>query len=591
MKKEMFTLKVIAMKKFTILLCILWAALGYAQEKQIKGFINDGKNPLADVEVKIKNETSGTFTDVDGTYKIFANEGDVLVFSYTGMGTQEIMVEDVTKVLNISMFPDVKELAEVVVEKTRIKSQTELSQAYATNENLIQTAFGILDKDITSFAVRIITKDQLNLAGVDLASVLQNKFPGIRVDRSGSDPLSPTIFLRGGGIGFFPAIYDVDGLVLTEIPDFIRPENIERVAILSGLGLVTKYGGKANGGVIVINTKGANYYRSATGEYTDQALLRNNTYVNDIADATSLNKSKPTYLQSLEASTNFNAAKDSYETSREVYKSSPYFVLDAYTYFKSNWKKNDFSNAIIDDHQYLFADNPVLLKALAYTYQEQGDFKRANETLKEVFVLRSHYPQSYLDLANSYRDMGNYKRAAAMYARYEYLVKENFIKIADSDFNFIMDREYSNLINIRRDKLINGVTFTGSILEEEFSGTRLVFEWNDSEAEFDLQFINPENKYYTWNHSLELSKKRIIDEKTNRYSSSEYLIDNSLAGNWKVNVKYKGNKSLTPTYLKTTVYYNYGKVSQRKEVRLHKLSTKDVNQQIISLVNSGAVGN
>ena len=42
-------------------------------------------------------------------------------------------------------------LDEVVVEKTKIKSQQQLRMEYGSNKNLIQTAFGILDKEHYKF--------------------------------------------------------------------------------------------------------------------------------------------------------------------------------------------------------------------------------------------------------------------------------------------------------------------------------------------------------------------------------------------------------------------------------------------------------
>ena len=114
-------------------------------------------------------------------------------------------------------------------------------------------------------------------------------------------------------------------------------------------------------------------------------------------------------------------------------------------------------------------------------------------------------------------------------------------------------------------------------------GTRLVFEWNDSEAEFDLQFVNPENQYYTWKHSLAANAETIYSEKDYGYNTTEYLLDYSLPGTWTVNVSYSGNKSLTPTYLKATIYYNYGTNAQSKEVKVFKLSLKNVNQELFKI--------
>ena len=120
---------------------------------------------------------------------------------------------------------------------------------------------------------------------------------------------------------------------------------------------------------------------------------------------------------------------------------------------------------------------------------------------------------------------------------------------------------------------------------KDFNGTRLVFEWNDSEAEFELQFVNPENQYYNWEHSLLANADRIKDEKLKGYSCEEYLIDDSLKGVWKVNVKYLGNKHLSPTYLKVTAYYDYGTRRQREETKVFKLDLKDTKQELLTLNN------
>ena len=55
------------------------------------------------------------------------------------------------------------------------------------------------------------------------------------------------------------------------------------------------------------------------------------------------------------------------------------------------------------------------------------------------------------------------------------------------------------------------------VAEEEFKGTRLVFEWNNSEAEFEIQFVNPENQYYKWKYSLADNEEEIYNAKEYGY--------------------------------------------------------------------------
>ena len=61
----------------------------------IKGSVNDGSGePLPGVSVAVKGTTSGTITDLDGKFSINARNNDVLIFSYVGMNTQDIKVNN-----------------------------------------------------------------------------------------------------------------------------------------------------------------------------------------------------------------------------------------------------------------------------------------------------------------------------------------------------------------------------------------------------------------------------------------------------------------------------------------------------------------
>jgi hypothetical protein len=559
-----------------------------AQEEQlsIRGKVTTMDTPLINAEVQSDRTGEVVKTDAKGMYQLQTSPGDLITFSYPGLADMEIVVEDVTSVLNIKMNAAVNVLDEVVVEKTKIKSQKQLRMEYNSNKNLINTAFGILDREITNFSVRIIDKSQFLYGGIDLASAIQYRFAGIRVDRS-ADFYKPVIYLRGSALGFFPAIYDVDGLILTDFPDFINIENVERIAILSGLGLGIKYGGAANGGIIVINTKGANTYQDPrTGGPYDQALLRNNVYEGTAISKQQLDKNLPEYLKALYAASSEKEAMALYDTQSRAYGSSLYYFLDVFGYFSAKWQNMEFAEQLIQKHWYLFKDNPVGLKSLAYLYQVMGENEKAHNLFKEVFILRPNYAQSYRDLALSYIDMNDYKKAASLYARYDYLIGEGFIRAEDADFTPLLEREFSNLLQLYGKELTGKDFSKGPSLNSDFEGTRLVFEWSDSEAEFELQFVNPQNQYFNWEHSLLADPNRIKEEKIKGYSCEEYLIDGSLTGTWQVNLKYLGNKSLTPTFFKVTIYSNYGTKSQSKQVKVFKLQLKNVNQELFKVQNS-----
>ncbi|MEP2278049.1 carboxypeptidase-like regulatory domain-containing protein [Maribacter sp.] len=556
-----------------------------SQSKTVKGKVNQMDAPLANVQISIIDSDIATTTDTNGFYQITAEPRDVLLYTYPGLNDVQIMVEDVTRTLNLEMSQKVEQLDEVTVKGSNRKSQSELEEEYKYKPNLIKTAFGILDSETAPGKIRFLQEDEINDVGICILDVVRNEFASVRVFGDCQ---------RGGGIyirGFnsisqaSPAVYDVDGQILTSAPTWIAPASIARLAVLNNLAMTTRYGSIGAGGVIVINTKTLLYAGNIDGKPYDQAKLRNNKYDNSALSSIQFKKDKPLYMNELLNAKTEEDAKVIYKNQIKKYSSSYYYVLDAYDYFSNKWKHNEFAEMIIQENDRALSGNPLALKSLAYIYQAEGKLEKANKLYEDVYTLRADYAQSYLDLANSYRDLGMNQKAAAMYLRYDYLLEEELLE-KEEEVKTIMDRDLNNLISLKGADLVSTDKVNQIKLDDDFKGTRLVFEWSDSEAEFELEFVNPEKRYYKSEHSLVADSERIQSEKRSGFSSEEYLIDDTLRGNWLVNATYLGNKSLTPTYLKATVYYNYGSASQRKETKVFKLGLRNVNQQLFSVSNA-----
>jgi len=574
------------MKTFLVSIGLfLFCFVGLAQEqKTIFGTVTDGQNPIERVTISVLDKDVTTSTDAKGAYTIKAAKGDILQFVYTGMKTITIKVEDVTRILSPVMIIDVTELDEVTVEASSRISQTEMAASYRNNENVIRTAFGFIDAERAAGNVQVIGEDVINAAYICILDLLRNRFSGVLVkgDCLGNES---SVVIRGAGSinNVKTAVFDIDGQIFTEVPIWISISNVKRVAVLNNLATTTQYGSAGNGGVVVINTFSGN---QAASKITDLARLRNNYVTGDVLSKDQVSANMPNYLKELNASGTLKEAKAIFEKNALTYANSAYYFLDTYDYFTKKWNETSFADKLIEKNFNLFENNSVLLKALAYSYQAQNRFKKANTLFQEVFKKRPEYAQSYFDVANSYRDLNKFEQSASIYARYKYLQDEGFLALDTLGFDPIFDREFNNLLALRK-YAPSKKSKKLYVAEEDFNGTRLVFEWNDSEAEFDLQFVNPGDQYFTWKHSLADNEDIILREKQLGYNTTEQLIDNSLAGTWKINVKYLGNKSLTPTYLKATIYYNYGNANQRKEVKLLKLSIKNVNQEWFKISNAG----
>ena len=114
------------------------------------------------------------------------------------------------------------------------------------------------------------TKSKISSGAITLLDVIVGKFPGVEVigdnianyldyHKNNLESVSPKILIRGGSqsINYNSyAVYDIDGLVYTDYPDFIDPQQIKSITILRSLAATNKYGGIARGGAIVIRLKG-----------------------------------------------------------------------------------------------------------------------------------------------------------------------------------------------------------------------------------------------------------------------------------------------------------------------------------------------
>ena len=552
----------------------------------ITGKVYDADGPLANVQVSVAESTAQIFTDEQGNYRIEAQPGDMLVFSHMGMKQIQIRVEDVTRFLNPVMVPNVNQLDEVIVQSSNRISARAMADRYFGERNTIQTAYGPIDGDRVAGNVMFLENEDILPVNLGLVNLLQNRFPG--VSSGVLDNLAngvPVFLMRGASHSVpRPAIFDVDGQVFTNFPTWVDIANIERIAILNSLATTVKYGSLGSGGVIVINTfSGA----SSNGDSKKNTPQGTSFFTEDVLTAEQVRQNWPEYKKELYQSSSLDEAINRYEMLKRTYASSPYFFLDAQAYFANEMNQEGLANELIEEHADIFKNNAVLLKALAYQYQDQGQFKKAHEIFKDIFLLRPHYAQSYLDMANSYRTIGEPVQAASIHARYEHLLQEGFLEEDRSNFGQIMTREFNNLLLTDKDLLKEPVDQIVST--DDFKGTRIVFEWNDGEAEFELQFVSPIEQTHLWKHSLAGNADLISREKDKGFSVMEVLIDSELSGNWQINAKYLGNKSLTPTYLKASVYHNYNTPSQQKEIKVFKLHLKNANQKLFSVYNTNGL--
>ena len=205
------------------------------KKKTITGKVTDEKGePLPGVSIIIKGTTVGITTDIDGNYSLeIPDNAEVLVFSFVGMKTQEVLIGEKTSI-------------EVIMEEDAIGV-----------DEVVVTALGITrEKKALGYAVQEVQGEIFERSKeLDLNNSLNGRVSGVFISqgRSNVGSSNSRIVIRGESSisGNNSPLYIVDGFPAS----FVNPNDIESMSVLKGPAATALYGSRAAAGVIVITTK------------------------------------------------------------------------------------------------------------------------------------------------------------------------------------------------------------------------------------------------------------------------------------------------------------------------------------------------
>ena len=259
-----------------------------------------------------------------------------------------------------------------------------------------------------------------------------------------------------------------------------------------------------------------------------------------------------------------------------------HYYFECYNYF-SSWDKS-YAYSILTSLVSLAKDNPKALKALAFKMEEIGKLEDAKIIYQYLLDIRPSDEQSYRDLALIYKELGENAMAVDLYTKMlkkeipmvDMLGLEETIANEAAEIYFKnKNKTYLSRFPVSR---LRGL-FPEYIWKEFGYDYRIVFDWTDPNIEFNVQFVNPKNKYFNWSHTVIDSKANMIDEIQYGYNTEEFIIDDSEKGDWIINIEnFTIENNENPTYLKYTVFKNYGRPNQIKKLRVINLSK--LNQKI-----------
>jgi TonB-linked SusC/RagA family outer membrane protein len=226
--------------------------MALAQQTVTGTVTNETGEPLIGVNILVRGTSSGTVTDLDGTYRLTAEEGQTLVFSYAGY-------EPVERTVGTSSVIDVRMTSGALLDE------------------VVVTALGISrERKALGYAVQELDSEEITrVQQPNLVNALQGQVAGVQISSAGGGPgQASRIIIRGvnsldPGANNEP-LFVIDGIPITNetltvggggsrnvsnrVAD-LNPQDIESISVLKGGAATALYGLRAANGAIIITTK------------------------------------------------------------------------------------------------------------------------------------------------------------------------------------------------------------------------------------------------------------------------------------------------------------------------------------------------
>ena len=361
------------------------ASVVLQQTQNITGVVTDGGEPLPGVHVSVKGASIGTITDVEGKYAITVPDGNaVLVFSYIGFVTQEIIVGNQT-FISVTLTESLLSIDEVVV------------VGYGTQKKVNLTG-----------AVSSVSGEELIRRPVpNTSTMLQAQVPGLRVTQGRGQPGNEGEQFRIRGQGTYSSAGSDPLILINGVAGEIStldPNIIESVTVLKDAASAAIYGSRAANGVILVTTKSGAGIKDAlrfsyNGNYAAYQAL---SLLDLIWDS-------PTYIKYYNmARTNSNAPETS-KYSEEAIAAYSNPNRDKTLYPSFDWVDYMFNTAFVQTHN---------LSASGTSLGGRTSYNISASFLDQPGVMRAQTYKRYngaIDLTsrvNDYIRMGVYASAS-----------------------------------------------------------------------------------------------------------------------------------------------------------------------------------
>ncbi len=364
------------------------------QSVTVKGVVTDKTGmPIIGANVIEKGTTNGIITDFDGNYTLdVANGNAVLVFSYIGYKTQEIVVGN-QKTIDVVLAEDTEMMDEVVV------------IGYGTQKK----------GDVTS-AVSSVKAEDFTVGKIgDASELIKGKVAGLTIAKGSGDPTAEsTIRLRGvisinGSSTPLVLVDGVEGGLNT-----VAPENIASIDVLKDASAAAIYGTRGANGVIIITTKSGKRESSATANYSAYMSMSQFGKTLDFFDADEIRQGLTNYSDKgydtdwLDAVTrtafthnhNFNISGGSKSTTYSAdftYRKEEGVILNTY---------NESMKASFDVSHWMLNDMLKVHMNIVKSRRENGPVDAAGSMIYRQAIMRNPTEPIYNEDGTHYENFG-----------------------------------------------------------------------------------------------------------------------------------------------------------------------------------------
>ena len=451
----------------------------------------------------------------------------------------------------------------------------QLDEVILTEEKAFGFLKGQVDFDITNkigVATQKISGDDYGAINTDVGTAVQGRFSGVQLNNaSGTPDLSKitmrtqnSMLLNNYGLVVIDGVPQQQSSSVGGSPDakfdFIDPNQIAEIEVLKGLAATNRFGSLGSNGVILITTKNA---KAGLGQ-AQKSNLNKNTFDDTAQDWST---ESLLYYNLLSAQENLESAEKEYFKLRQTNTFDANLYLQAAQFFTDRQQDRLSINCLSSIFEQ-FGD-PIILKSalLQVVSLKSSSLYYKNLLLISEAVLASlnaSIDRDYL-MFQLKEKQENFKEAYNALSDAGIKIEGS---IRNSDLKKIITRDKKDIISTST-ALKSNNEIPAFLKSPTNLKMRVLFQWNNPLADFDISIVNPNKQLFTFEHTTAQESDEFSDEIRVGGSFKEFeFYDNNIKGEWQFLTAYKGNldpNNSTPLVLLCTFIRDFGSAIQTKE--------------------------